>query len=306
MTKGAVLLLPAGWYVVAAANELKGQKPLAIKRFAQDIVLWREKSGKAVAMIDRCPHRSAQLSCGAVRDNVIECGFHGFQFDAGGQCLLVPETQKAAPNLKVETLPVAERHGFIWLWHGSERPTGEIPWFNELSDKSWSYSQQATEWPIHVTRCIENQLDYAHLPFVHRNTIGQRMDVTKPVKFETCEEYIRFYPSEKEPQKSFIEFRFPNIWMLSIVPGKFAQMMAFVPVSDNITRLYLRGYQSFATWPVLSTVLNTIGAWQNRYILNQDKRVVLTQYPNSSIDATEEFLYQSDTGIKFFRERWLR
>ena len=77
------MLLPAGWYVVAAANELKGQKPLAIKRFAQDIVLWREKSGKAVAMIDRCPHRSAQLSCGAVRDNVIECGFHGFQFDAG-------------------------------------------------------------------------------------------------------------------------------------------------------------------------------------------------------------------------------
>ncbi|HNB23813.1 MAG TPA: aromatic ring-hydroxylating dioxygenase subunit alpha [Candidatus Melainabacteria bacterium] len=300
------MLIPAGWYVVAAANELKRQKPLAIKRFEQDIVLWRENNGSAVGMIDRCPHRSAKLSCGAVKDNLIECGFHGFKFDADGQCQLVPETQKAAPNLKVETLAVAERHGFIWIWHGSEKPQSEISWFEELSDKHWSYSQQSTEWPIHVTRCIENQLDYAHLPFVHRNSIGQGMDVTKQVKFETCEEFIKFYPSGDGPQKSFIEFRFPNIWMLSIVPGKFAQMMAFVPVSENMTKLYLRGYQTFANWPGVSTIFNTIGAWQSRYILNQDKRVVLTQHPNSSLDAKDEVLYQSDTGIKFFRERWLR
>jgi len=75
-----------------------------------------------------------------------------------------PGDSKTAPNLEVEALPVAERHGFIWIWHDSERATGETPWFNELSDRSWSYSQQSTEWPIHVTRCIENQLDYAHLP----------------------------------------------------------------------------------------------------------------------------------------------
>lgn len=298
--------LPAGWYVVAAANEVKGQKPLALKCFGQDIVLWRDRNGAVVSMLDRCPHRSAKLSCGAVRDNVIECGFHGFQFDASGQCQLVPETQKAAANLKVETMKVSERHGFIWIWYGDSKPTSEIAWFEELSSGNWSYSQQSTQWPIHVTRCIENQLDYAHLPYVHRNTIGHSMDITKQVKFETSEEHIRFYPSGTEPGKSFIEFRFPNIWMLSILPGKFAQMMAFVPVSENNTKLYLRGYQSFVRWPGFDTIFNTIGAWQNRYILNQDKRVVLTQHPNSSLDAKEEVLYQSDTAIKFFRERWLR
>jgi len=67
-------------------------------------------------------------------------------------------------------------------------------------------------------------------------------------------------------------------------------MMAFVPVSDNITKRYSRGCQLLATGPVLSTVLNTISTWQNRYILNQDTRVVSTQYPNSSFDAKEEFL----------------
>ncbi|MBK9206561.1 MAG: hypothetical protein IPL73_29955 [Candidatus Obscuribacter sp.] len=43
---------------------------------------------------------------------------------------------------------------------------------------------------------------------------------------------------------------------------------------------------------------------QNRYILNQDKHVVLSQKPLCVLDADDEKLYPSDKGIAHFREYW--
>lgn len=296
--------LPPGWYVVAAANELKNGKPLGIERFGKSIVLWRTDDGEPVAMLDHCPHRSARLSIGKCSANSIQCRFHGFEFTKDGACQLVPETGKAAANLKVETFSVVEKHGFLWIWHGALPPQADVPWFAELENSSWSYNCQTADWPTHVTRCIENQLDYAHLPFVHYNSIGQNMDVTKPVHFDTADDLIRFYPDGTAPGRGCIEFRFPNIWMLSIVPGKFAQMLAFVPVSEHATRLYLRSYQSFVTIYGINKLVDKILQWQSRYILNQDREVVLSQHPQNVMEAEHEVLYQSDSAIKHFRMRW--
>jgi phenylpropionate dioxygenase-like ring-hydroxylating dioxygenase large terminal subunit len=256
-------------------------------------------------MLDQCPHRSAKLSIGRIIDNHIQCPFHGFEFDECGKCVLVPETKRAAPTLKTQTFSILERHGFLWIWHGPPADSDcEIPWFEQLVGGKWSYSEQATDWSTHITRCIENQLDYAHLPYVHRDTIGKDVDVTKPVRFETDKDFIRFYPAG-DSSRGFVEFRFPNIWMLTIVPGRFAQMMAFVPVSENITRLYLRGYQSFVTLFGIRTIFDMVAAWQSSIILNQDRQVVLSQDPQHALSAKHEVFYQSDTAVKCFRQRWL-
>ncbi|AFJ44147.1 rieske (2Fe-2S) domain protein [Francisella orientalis str. Toba 04] len=44
-------------------------------------------------MENRCSHRSAELSLGKVCDSTITCPFHGFRFDAQGNCIYTPETQ---------------------------------------------------------------------------------------------------------------------------------------------------------------------------------------------------------------------
>lgn len=299
------MLVPAGWYVVADATELPSKKPLAIERFGLPLVLWRKADGSPVAMLDQCPHRSAKLSVGNVVRDSIQCKFHGFEFDPSGSCQLVPETNKSAQNLKVATFPIREEHGFLWIFHGKSEASVSVPWFESLSKSNWSFSRQTADWSTHVSRCIENQLDYAHLPFVHRDTIGGKMDVTKAMTFETEPDFIRFYATEARNGAGVIEFRFPNIWCLTIVPGKFAQMMAFVPVSEKRTRLYLRGYQSFVTVFGLAQIFDSITAKQSAYILSQDHEVVLSQHPHSSVQAEHEILYPSDTAIKFFRERWL-
>lgn len=289
-----------GWYAAIYANKLRRDKPLALRRFGKDLVAWRDNDGRAVVMEDTCPHRSAKLSLGKIQNNAVVCPFHGFEFGNDGRCTLVPETTKAAPNLRCNLIPSLERNGFIWLFHGVPGLTdSEPPWFDELNDQL-PYSQLQSEWTCHITRCIENQLDYAHLPFVHTNTIGGDFDVTnQSIKFDLREDFIKL-----DLGTGFFCFKFPNIWMLEILPKKFYQFIAFVPVDENNTLILLRAYQSFVTVPGLRNILGAILKVQSSVILNQDKRVVLSQTPRNSLLADEEKLYRSDDGIAYFRQVW--
>ncbi len=293
--------VPAGWYVILSSSELRGKHPLSIERFGQAMVVWRDSSGKVVVMSDICPHRSVKLSLGTLNNDCIVCPFHGFEYDQTGACQLVPETKKAAPNLKVPIFSSTEKNGFIWICVGSEKAAQDTPWFAELENKSLNYSEGSDVWPIHITRCVENQLDYAHLPYLHRSTIGKGFDVSIKREFDLDDDKITLQFNDGGK----FEFKFPNIWLLEIRPGSFYQMLAFVPISENSTKLYIRAYQGFIAIPGLKLLVDTLFNFSNSIILNQDKYAVISHSPNSSLDAANEKLYPSDRGIAWYRQKWL-
>ena len=73
--------IPNQWYPIFDSSKLRRRKPVGITRLGERLVLWRDSSGTAVCMADRCPHRAAQLSLGWVRDDCLVCPFHGLRFD---------------------------------------------------------------------------------------------------------------------------------------------------------------------------------------------------------------------------------
>lgn len=293
--------VPDAWYVVASSNEI-GRKPFSASLFSEKFVLWRDSTGELHMQSDACPHRAASLSLGEVVDNCIRCPFHGFTFDATGACSLVPERGRPAPNLKVETHAVLERNGFVWVKRGNDLPESP-PWFEELNDGLASY-QSIHEWPTHFTRCVENQLDYAHLPFVHRKTIGRGLDVSGTRRIDCNDRLIRMYVDRENSDVPTIQFIFPNLWLLTIRPREFFQFIAFVPAAPDRTRLYLRAYQGFISLPLLTPLLGPIFNWSNTVILNEDRRVVLSQRPLDTSDAANEKLFPSDRAIDHFRRLW--
>ncbi len=295
--------VPAGWYVVLSSTELKKDKPLAAERFGRSLVIWRSRSGSPVIADDLCPHRGVKLSLGTISNDCIVCPFHGFEFDTSGACQHVPETNKSAVNLTVATYKAIEQHGFIWMWYGdgTTAQTEQLDWFSDLENNKLSYSEHSDVWPIHVTRCIENQLDYAHLPYLHRNSIGRGFDVSVKRQFELDDKQIAL----RFEEGGGFQFRFPNIWRLEIKTGMFYQMLAFVPINEHSTKIYARAYQGFVTMRILKPLLDSIFSYQNSSILNQDKYAVVSHSPNSSIDATSEKLYPSDAGIDWFRKKWV-
>ncbi len=301
--------LPDHWHIIAETRELKPHRPNALRRHGREWVVWKTSTGQWTMQQDRCPHRSARLSQGKVTNDCVVCPFHGFQFNSAGTCSLVPETGKPAPGLKLETYALHEAHGFLW-WKKGGVSTQTPPWFSELTGVSWG-SHDVQQWHQNISRCIENQLDYAHLPFVHRYTIGRGFDVRKPVKFGFNDDGVSFIMSEATHsgvvvETSGIRFLYPGIWRLKISP-KMQAFIAFVAVDENTTRIYLRSYQSLVTWWGLRNIFGWILKLSNRKILREDRAVVLGQHPRDVRElggAVHETLFPSDQAIWHFR-KWL-
>ena len=113
--------IPNQWYPIFDSSKLKRRKPVGITRLGERLVLWRDSSGAAVCMTDRCPHRAAQLSLGWVRDDCLVCPFHGLRFDSAGRCVLIPANGEGQPvprGFDLPTRQVREAHGLIWYWYG--------------------------------------------------------------------------------------------------------------------------------------------------------------------------------------------
>ena len=181
----------------------------------------------------------------------------------------------------------------------------------------WRYGTVVVEWPVHYTRAIENQLDVAHLAFVHRTTIGAggRSFVEGPY-VEADEQGIKVWVTNardegrrprsqlelaaaaagKEPRLSFL---FPGIWLLDLSP-RLKNVIAFVPVNEHRTRYYLRVYHRIRN-PVAAKVFETLIGLGNRFILNQDRRVVVTQTPRDSSDARQDRMIGADRAVSQFR-----
>ncbi|MEN9705594.1 MAG: hypothetical protein RLZZ393_1473 [Pseudomonadota bacterium] len=312
------------WYPLLESREL-GQKPLGLERLGRRFVFWRDSTGAPHAQIDRCPHLGAALSGGKVDGDELVCPFHGFRFGSDGQCRHIPANGRAGripAGMCVESFPVREALGFIWLWWGdASRASEEPPCFEVLQSGDWHHTTTAVDWPVHYTRAIENQLDCAHLPFVHHNTIGRggRTFVEGPY-VEADDSRIRMWVTtsvdDGRPQRDqaelalaaigrepSIDFLFPGLWLLNIAP-RYKNLLAFVPVNDHCTRYYLRTvHQLGPRW--LRGLVGRLSGLSNRYILGQDRTVVMTQTPHSSLDAPDDRLIGADRAIAQYR-RFLR
>jgi vanillate O-demethylase monooxygenase subunit len=64
------------WYVAAWADDLT-DAPLARRICDEPVVLFRDQTGRASALLDMCCHRAAPLSFGRVVSAGLECGYHG-------------------------------------------------------------------------------------------------------------------------------------------------------------------------------------------------------------------------------------
>jgi nitrite reductase/ring-hydroxylating ferredoxin subunit len=90
--------------------------------------VWRDSKGELHANQNRCPHRGMRLSFGFVRDDRLNCLYHGWSYDSGGQCRHIPAHPTLTPPRTVclQTFAVRERYGTIWLATGNDGGSTEL------------------------------------------------------------------------------------------------------------------------------------------------------------------------------------
>jgi phenylpropionate dioxygenase-like ring-hydroxylating dioxygenase large terminal subunit len=311
------------WYVVLETSEV-GKKPIRFTRLGEKIVFWRDPLGMVHAAVDRCPHRGAALSAGKVLEDHLQCPFHGFEFDASGKCTRIPANGRngVVPEaMHLIAYPTFEAHGLIWIWWGFPAPQDlPAPQFFDNLDDSFYYGSARDPWNAHYSRAIENQLDVVHLPFVHARTIGRgsRTLVDGPLVEWKGDRMLYTYVFNREddgtpPLKSsqlsrkdassvHLEFIFPNLWQ-NYISENVRIFIAFVPVDNGHTLLYIRFYQNFMTVPLLGKLVAQLSMPSNLYIAHEDRRVVVTQEPKTSGLKTGEVLIPGDLPIIEYRKK---
>ena len=166
--------LRAFWYVLCSSEELT-EAPLSRQLFGKPIVLFRGPAGAPAALVDRCAHRNVPLSCGRVVHDTLECGYHGWRYDAAGVCQHIPALCGApqGKGRRVGTYAACERHGFIWVYGEADAapatPLSLQPYtLPYLFDKNYRRLDYSMRFESSLFATLENILDVPHTAFLHR------------------------------------------------------------------------------------------------------------------------------------------
>jgi phenylpropionate dioxygenase-like ring-hydroxylating dioxygenase large terminal subunit len=165
--------LRAFWHPVAYADAVK-REPVGAILLDTPIVLWRDTHATVHANLDRCVHRGTQLSLGTVQGDRLVCPYHGWHFDADGQCTRMPQLadpERVPSKARVPAFQCQERYGLVWVALDAPRwPLPEVP---ELSDAQWRTVRTGPfAWNSHASRQLENFTDFGHFAFVHEGLLG--------------------------------------------------------------------------------------------------------------------------------------
>ena len=161
------------WHVVAYAPDLAAGKPLGTRLLDEDLVIWRDAGGELHAWRDLCLHRGTRLSLGRIEDCTLICPYHGWTYNAAGQCVRFPAHPSQTPPAKARATVyrAVERYGWVWVTLGN--PARDVPEFPEWDDATFRKVHCGPyEFKASGPRAIENFLDVTHFPFVHAGYLG--------------------------------------------------------------------------------------------------------------------------------------
>ncbi|WP_341526713.1 aromatic ring-hydroxylating dioxygenase subunit alpha [Nostoc sp. UHCC 0302] len=250
------------WYACEFSFAISNQ-PKQIVMLNQRFVLYRNSQGQVIALKDQCSHRGAALSMGWVEKDCLRCPYHGWKFQADGQCIEIPSNAPGIPISKranVNSYPVQEKYGFIWVFYGNlpaeERPP--IPPLPEYQDPTMHPIYLEYKMQANYTRVIENALDPAHLFAVHANSFGAGFAQDPRVEDYVIQDenwgmsakitYKNYTKPKNGVFKSFFRpartqlnaktsFYLPNITKIEsdFGRGKMINYAVHIPVNDNTT-----------------------------------------------------------------------
>ena len=176
------------WHPVCMTLELT-DTPRFLKIMGEELVAFRDGSGRIGLLHAHCVHRGASLEYGKIEEHGISCCYHGMQFDVDGTCLRVPfpegeeeEGERYRCSIRQGAYKAFERHGLVFAYMGP--PDAEPPfpeWEGDFTvaqgDELVPYSNfQHCNW----LQVQDNAADNFHTMALHakRQVTGEKFQGT--------------------------------------------------------------------------------------------------------------------------------
>jgi phthalate 4,5-dioxygenase oxygenase subunit len=161
------------WFPALLSSELPkaDSDPVRVRLLGEDLVAFRDTNGKVGIIAANCPHRGASLFFGRNEEAGLRCVYHGWKFDAEGNCVDMPNEPAESDfrtKVKATTYPTREAGTVIWIYMG---PPDKMP--VELPQLEWVTApagyQHVSKW-FHESNWFqgaEGEIDTSHISFLH-------------------------------------------------------------------------------------------------------------------------------------------
>lgn len=162
------------WQPVRLARDL-GDLPQRIRILGEDLVLFRDGSGRAGLVHRHCPHRRASLEFGVCEERGIRCCYHGWLFDVDGTILEIPGQppgveERRRASTRLGAYPVKEYKGIIFAYMGPPSAVPEFPVYDTLEMPDHEMVPYQAPFGCNWLQVQDAILDPLHTAFLHSRT----------------------------------------------------------------------------------------------------------------------------------------
>ncbi|MBI2807999.1 MAG: Rieske 2Fe-2S domain-containing protein [Planctomycetes bacterium] len=148
------------WHPVLPTSLLQPGAVVGVRLAGNDLVLFRNSNNEIGALIDHCPHRRMKLSLGKVYHDRLQCGYHGWTFDAtgNGESPATPKLYACARHFEV-----LERFDAIWVRNAGA--DSQFPQFDVEGHYNVCNLYHQIKAPLELT--VDNFCEIEHTPTTH-------------------------------------------------------------------------------------------------------------------------------------------
>ena len=311
------------WHPIAGVDEMDRQAIKAVRLLGEGLVLFKDLSGNYGLTDRHCAHRRADLSYGFVETTGIRCSYHGWQYDARGQCVAAPFEDQVDPQcrlrqkVRLKAYPVQAKAGLLWAYLGP-LPAPELPDWEPFHWQNGFVQAVFAEVPCNWLQTQENSIDPVHFEWMHANWSRRLRGHTggyAPTHLQLAfEEFEHGFLYKRISEDTDERHPLWTIGRVCLWPNGFFLGDHFewrVPVDDentlSVTWSFIRVpheaepfvQTTIPTWQ--APVRDAQGRWITSHVINQD--IVAWAGQGRIADRSRENLGASDRGIALLRRQ---
>jgi phenylpropionate dioxygenase-like ring-hydroxylating dioxygenase large terminal subunit len=163
------------WQPVAFARDI-AETPLRVRILGEDLVVFRDRSGRVGVLHLHCAHRGTSLEFGIPQEQGLRCCYHGWVFDVDGRCLETPG-EPAGSRLHERVCqgayPSLEFTGLIFAYLGPPDRRPAFPLYDSYEVEGHTLLPAAKfTLPCNWLQVKDNSMDPVHTAFLHALSSG--------------------------------------------------------------------------------------------------------------------------------------
>jgi len=251
-------LLRQYWFPAMPSYELPSPDcpPIRVRLLGEDLVAFKDTSGRIGLVANSCPHRGASMFFGRNEEEGLRCVYHGWKFDIDGTCVDMP-SEPAESNFKskvrIKAYHARDINHMIWVYMGPRETPPPLPEYEILGLPA----DQVNEPSIMMEEAnwfqnLEGDIDSSHIDYLHGrlhkdiDARGQRgfYSIDRAPQLEVIPtEYGAYYSAKRKWDDEgnywhrISQYIFPFHTMIAASNPDTVSLRSFIPLDDHYCML---------------------------------------------------------------------